>query len=321
MMTDSLHAYPDGVKALRIALVACMAIVLAGCGGGDGSGAKGTTTTADGSVTVGAPEWAVPALSKPGPEGAAIMAGSDWAVGENRVSFLLVRDDGSVVRAPRADVTYKSGDGPVQTAVARLVPIGVDETAESDEVREIYVADLDLPKAEKTWIVIEPRGVAYQGFQILDVKPTPDAVAIGEEAPASHNPTLDDAPAKRITTARPPDVELLRHSVADSLADGAPFVVAFATPAYCESRTCGPTVDVVDAVRKQFERDGVRFIHVEIYEGNQPGQGVNRWVGEWKLPTEPWVFVVDGDGVVRDRFEGAVSVEELARSVRENLLG
>jgi hypothetical protein len=309
------------VNPLRAGIVVLAALVLAGCGGGAGSSAEDGTTTENDSVTIAAPEWAVPALSKPGPEGAAIMAGSDWAVGENRVSFLLVREDGSVVRAPRADVSYApAADEPVRTAVAELVSIGVDESADSDEVREIYVVDLDLPRAEKTWMVVEPRGVAFQGFQILDVKAEPEAVAIGAKAPASDNPTLDDAPAKRITTSRPPDVALLRHSVADSLAAGVPFVVAFATPAYCESRTCGPTIDVVEAVRERFEREGVRFIHVEIYEDNQPGQGVNRWVTEWRLPTEPWVFVVDHDGVVRDRFEGAVSVDELTGSVRDNLL-
>ena len=314
------RTYSHDVIPLRAAVtVLALALALAGCG--RGSSAENETTSEDGSVTLAAPQWAVPALSKPGPEGAVIMAGSDWAVGDNRVSFLLIRDDGSVIRAPLADVSYASDDdGPARTAVARLVSIGVDEPADSDEVREIYVVELDLPKAEKTWMVVEPRGVAFQGFQILDVKAEPEAVAIGEEAPASDNPTLDDAPAKRITTSRPPDVALLRHSVADSLAAGIPFVVTFATPAYCESRTCGPTVDVVEAVRKRFEGDGVRFIHVEIYEDNQPGQGVNRWVTEWRLPTEPWVFVVDDKGIVRDRFEGAVSVGELDRSIRRNLL-
>jgi hypothetical protein len=142
---------------------------------------------------------------------------------------------------------------------------------------------------------------------------------VGEQAPASRNPTSPPGRAAAITTARPPDTELLRYSVADSLAAAAPFVVAFSTPAYCESRTCGPTLEVVDAVRKRFSKTDVRFIHIEIYEDNLPGKGVNRWVREWRLPTEPWVFVVGRDGVVRDRFEGAVSVEELARSVRRNL--
>ena len=40
---------------------------------------------------------------------------------------------------------------------------------------------------------------------------------------------------------------------------------------------------------------------------------------EWKLPSEPWVFVVGPDGKVRDRFEGTVSVRELEASVKRDL--
>jgi hypothetical protein len=104
--------------------------------------------------------------------------------------------------------------------------------------------------------------------------------------------------------------------VKDTLAAGTPFVVAFATPKFCASRTCGPTVEIVDAVRRRFANDDVRFIHVEVYEDNDPQKGVNRWMKEWKLPSEPWVFVVDGDGVIRERFEGSTSVAELSDAVR-----
>lgn len=306
-----------------IPLLLAAALLLAGCGGGGGGvtqSAESTNKSDD--VTVVAPEWAAPLLSKAGPEGAAIMAGSDFAAGRNRVTFLLVRDDNSLVRAPLADVYYQPlAGGPTKKTEAGLMPIGVKASpAEKDDVKEIYVATLELPRTGKQWVVIQPRGVRYQGFQILDVKAKPTAVAVGEKAPPSNNPTLATKSASEITTSRPPDTELLRYSVAESVKAKAPFVVTFATPAFCESRTCGPTVDVVEAVRKRFEAKGIRFIHVEIYEDNLPGNGVNRWVKEWKLPTEPWVFVVDRNGVVRDRFEGAISVAELEQSVRSNLL-
>ena len=93
-----------------------------------------------------------------------------------------------------------------------------------------------------------------------------------------------------------------------------PFVVVFATPKFCTSRTCGPVVDVVKAVQRRFT--GVRFIHVEIYQDNNPAQGRNRWVKEWHLPSEPWVFVVGRDGRIKARFEASVSVAELAAAVR-----
>ena len=94
-------------------------------------------------------------------------------------------------------------------------------------------------------------------------------------------------------------------------------MVAFATPKYCTSRTCGPIVDVVSEVRRRHEADGIRFIHVEIYEGNDPAKGENRWVREWKLPSEPWVFLVGADGKIKARFEGTASVGELDAAVAQ----
>jgi hypothetical protein len=76
---------------------------------------------------------------------------------------------------------------------------------------------------------------------------------------------------------------------------------------------------VVDAVRKQFARSGIRFIHVEVYKDNNPGRGYNQWVKQWHLPSEPWIFLVGSDGRIKARFEGSVSVQELAASVRQHL--
>ena len=80
---------------------------------------------------------------------------------------------------------------------------------------------------------------------------------------------------------------------------------SFATPEFCASRTCGPVVDVVEATQRRWGDTPVRFIHVEVFEGNDPAQGTNRWVKEWGLPTEPWTFLVGRDGRVEARLEGA----------------
>jgi hypothetical protein len=96
--------------------------------------------------------------------------------------------------------------------------------------------------------------------------------------------------------------------------------VTFATPKFCASRVCGPVVDIVDEVRKRLEGSGVRFIHVEVFQNNDPQQGYNRWMKEWKLPTEPWTFLVDSSGVIQGRFEGLVTADELEAAVRDDLL-
>jgi len=61
----------------------------------------------------------------------------------------------------------------------------------------------------------------------------------------------------------------------------------------------------------------VRFIHVEVYEDNDPARGYNRWMRDWHLDTEPWTFVVNRRGRISARFEGTVSVRELEEAVEQ----
>jgi hypothetical protein len=182
------------------------------------------------------------------------------------------------------------------------------------------VTTVDLPAAGKYWLLAEPVGAAepIQALGNLVVGKRAAAPVPGDRAIPSKTPTLASTGGDldALTTSRRPDHVLYRTSVASALAAGEPFVVSFATPLYCQSRTCGPVVDVVSAVRRRLAATGVRFIHVEIYEGNDPANGVNRWVDEWKLPTEPFTFVVDRAGVVRTKLEGAFSAAELERAAR-----
>jgi hypothetical protein len=264
---------------------------------------------------------------KSGPDLAATMGSSDFAVGENRVVFLVIRENGSLVQSPRATVRFATAGGSPEATEAVLEPVGAHEHAQEEQVEphdhvdatDVYIARIAVSAAGRYWFVVDLEGEELQAVGTMDVAEHPTAPAIGDKAIPSDNPTLADARAEEITTARPPDTGLLRHSIADSVVDGAPFVAVFATPQFCVSRVCGPTVEVVEKTAAKFRGSKVRFIHIEIYEGNEPDNGFNRWVREWDLPTEPWIFVVDRSGVIRDRFEGPVSVDELTQSVSRNL--
>jgi hypothetical protein len=308
---------------MRLALAAALALLLAACGGGTG---EGSTSSPETTASAQLPDWVKSALGeKNGPDVAATMGSSDFAVGENRMVFLVVRENGALVQTPTATVRYAAADGEPRTARAVLESLGAKEQGGGQEnpgqfdVTQVYVAHLKLPKEGRYWFVAAPAGESIQAVGTIDVAVQSRTPALGSKAPASDNPTLTDAPAKKITTADPPDSELLRYSIADSLEAHAPFVVVFATPEFCVSRVCGPTVEVVQKVAHEFARSGVRFIHVEIYTDNDPKKGYNRWVREWRLPTEPWVFLVDASGKIRGKFEGAVSVRELEHAVREDL--
>jgi hypothetical protein len=262
---------------------------------------------------------------EPGDDVAVTSGTQNYEPGDVRVSFLVMNSEGQLVTLPTARVWVSKGldATPFLETKAKLERIGVpgESTAEATH---IYVTSLKLPRAGKYWMLAEPEGgrdkvQALGNVVVVKSDPPPD---VGDPAPATDTPTIasTDGDLSALTTRTPPDESLLQYSVADSLKAKVPFVVTFATPKYCESRTCGPVVDVVEEVQKRLENDNVRFIHVEVYEGNDPANGYNQWMQAWNLQTEPWTFLVDASGTIVDRFEGTVSVDELETAVREKLV-
>jgi len=301
------------VRASALALVAV--VLAAGCGG-----SKSQEHFSGSGPTIKS------ILERPGPDVQLVPGTSDYAPGRVRFSFLVVRPNGAPVYTPRARVfVARSGDSvPFRTTIARLEPVGVPgSTLESGDVTHLYVAHFAVPKAGAYVVAAEPLGgVSIQAAGELDVKERAASPAIGSRAISSRTPTLASThgDVRALTTRTPPDRALLRYSVAGSLAAHAPFVVTFATPKLCTSRTCGPVVDVVQSVARRFRGSGIRFIHVEVYRDNDPAKGYNRWMREWHLPTEPWTFLVGRDGRIKAKFEGSVSAGELAAAVRRDLV-
>lgn len=261
---------------------------------------------------------------QPGEAVALIPGTSDYQPGDLRVSFLVVDNRGRVVAPPTARVwiARSLASRPILRATARLQPVGVPGVSVDGDVKALYVAHVRIASPGTYYILARPKGHRrIGGIRELVVHAHSAAPAVGAQAFPSQTPTLSSTGGDlgRLTTRIPPDVGLLRYSVAASLRAHVPFVVTFATPRYCSSRTCGPVVDVVDHVRRRFARTGIRFIHVEIYARNDPRNGRNRWVGEWHLPSEPWTFLVGRDGRIKARFDGSFSVTELVHALRADL--
>jgi hypothetical protein len=128
-------------------------------------------------------------------------------------------------------------------------------------------------------------------------------------------PTLADRPIEELTTDADPLPALYESSLDDLLENGQKTVVLFATPAYCVSATCGPLVNQAKEILAT--TSDVNFIHIEVYEGfTEEGfaPDVDHLVPavvEFGLPSEPWIFVMDEDGVVIARIEGVLGDGEL----------
>ena len=240
-------------------------------------------------------------------------------VGEQRVAFLLSTQK-ALVKAPqsRIVVTRRQGTAPA-----------VEITADYNEwpygVRGSYSAPVEFPEAGDYLLTVTPIGGGVTGAARIPVTVLPDASvpSVGDTPPASQTKTLGDGlDLPDVTTAYQPDAGLYEVSVADAIASGRPSVIVFATPAFCTSPTCGPQVDTVAELRVAHP-DVANYIHVELYDNPSEIQGnlsraqlvsaADEW-GFTRTPgwtNESWVFVLDADGVIRQRFEGFATLSEL----------
>jgi hypothetical protein len=248
--------------------------------------------------------------------------------GLNRVGFALFDDarkqlGGAGVAVYAAHVDGSGVRGPFVARSESLIvkPQFESRTTSQDPLaaKSVYVADVRLPTKGK-WVLL---GVAKLDGRMVATSPAGVEVGhkgaepprVGELAPKVHTPTLTDVggDAAKIDTRAPPAEDLLKTDLFDVLGKK-PVVLVMATPQLCQSRVCGPVVDVAEQV-KAGVGDSVAFIHQEIYKDNTVNKGFTSQVAAYRLPTEPWTFVIDKTGHIASRFEGAVSVGELERAV------
>ena len=148
---------------------------------------------------------------------------------------------------------------------------------------------------------------------VLDAPATP---ALGSPAPPSRNLIARDVKdLRQIDTSQRPDIRLHQVRIADAIAQRKPQLIVFATPQFCTSRMCGPVVDIVRTLLPTYGKR-VAFIHQEIWQ-DFAEKKMFPTVEEWRLDTEPWVFVVDGKGIIRAKFEGLVTARELESALQQ----
>src|SRR5205814_6990463 len=103
-----------------------------------------------------------------------------------------------------------------------------------------------------------------------------------------------------------PDRFLHRWTVADAMAAHRPIVLVFASPTYCTSQFCGPTVSEVARLYKTYSGKAA-FIDVEIYRRHSSNASeVNKTALDWLFRnddlTDPWLFLFGSDGVLDQRW-------------------
>jgi hypothetical protein len=148
----------------------------------------------------------------------------------------------------------------------------------------------------------------------------PKVPKVGERPPKIDTLTAADVgnDLEKIDTRVPPD-QMHKVNFAEVLGKK-PIVLVFATPALCQSRVCGPVVDVAQQVADKFE-PRADFIHQEVYNENEISKGLRPQLKAFHLPTEPWTYLIGRDGVIKDRLSGAYGVDELEEAMQSILPG
>jgi len=294
------------MKARWIPASSLAAMALAACGGEVQSGAVAPTPSAP------------PPLQ-------AVMASSAVVVGKDQRVALGIINTNSVP-VPYASVRVQILTLPPGAGIPR--PLGPAQDAPYNggapghdilQGKGVYVthANFDAPGNYTAVVDASKDGVSTHTTAAFTVSPTDPTPAVGSAAPASQNPTMGQvSDISVIDTGVPPD-DMHYISVAGALAARHPFVVYFGSPGFCVSKTCGPEVEVVKSLEPTNHPRGIDFIHIETYKGGRPDaqRTSSQWFDEWKLQSDPWVFVVDRIGIIRAKFEAPTGSQEIQPAI------
>ena len=265
-----------------------------------------------------------------------LLTTSELLVGQNRLAFGLLKD-GKLLADARVAVRVYAIEGEDARLIAEtpvryhrleviergkrihIHPDGARHVhGDATDVQGIYVAQVAFPRSGAWGLEVLAQvgsGTVESARLSVSALATSPAPTVGTPAPRSWNRIASDvSELKQIDSSEPPDPRLHRTRIADAIAQGKPQVIVFATPRYCTSRVCGPVVDVVRTLIPAYG-DRVVFIHEEIWE-SESLQKFSPTVEEWNLRSEPWIFVVDGKGIVRARFEGLTTRRELEGALK-----
>ena len=313
--------------------------LLVGCGGGDSSSDDQQAPPAAKAKDFPKPDGKTLAelLNQTGGNGPVLApSGLELRTGTHRFGFALFsRSREQITDASVAVYTAPAGGGPASGPyLARWESLAVrpqfqsrQTASDPDAAKSIYTAELPFDKPGQYNLVgiariggkLVPATTPSAGVVVKNESPDP-IPAVGTRPPRIHTPTVAEVggDVASIDTRLPPS-SMHDADFADVLGKK-PVVLVFATPQLCQSRVCGPVVDVAEQVKASTD-DDVEFIHMEIFRNNRIDEGVRPQMAAFHLETEPWLFVFDRSGKVAARIEGAFSERELNDAIEKAKAG
>lgn len=178
--------------------------------------------------------------------------------------------------------------------------------------------DVALPKPQRLETAVEVLAKAQVPAPGEPAPKTANATASGPEMPIE---AIDSRSGTAGLGDELADPILHKESVAEILDAGRPCVVIVSTPTFCTSKFCGPLTDIVAelAVEASTQGSDIGFVHLEVWRNFEARQ-VNKSAADWILRdgapgNEPWVFTINRQGTISQRWDNLVSEAELRTAI------
>jgi hypothetical protein len=318
----------------RLVLAALLAGAMVGCGGDSG----GSDDPVSRVPAEGGLQESVRAASKPdasifpATEGKSLndlaqeirgggstevgLATSVFTVGEDRLAFGMIDDQGQFVYGPTAVYMAPTPDDPAEGPFLAPADVLITQgryrsqqaAEESDPFAAVYQANVDFSQ-KGPWAVLAVTQtgntfVAAPARVEVSTKKADEIPDVGEPAPKVATDTLASVGGNEdLLDTRTPPSDMHEKSL-DQVLGKKPVALLFSTPQLCQSRVCGPVTDIAVQLKAKYG-DDVEFIHQEVYVDNVPNAGLRPPLQAFRLRTEPWLFVIDKDGRITARLEGS----------------
>jgi hypothetical protein len=248
------------------------------------------------------------------------LATSVFTVGEDRLAFGMIDDQGQFVYGPTAVYVAPTPDDPAEGPFAAPADVLVTEgryrsrqaAEETDPFAAVYQAEVPFDQKGPWAVLAVTRSgntfVAAPSQVQVNTKKADAIPDVGERAPDVPTDTLESVKGDEdLLDTRVPPSDMHQASF-DAVLGKKPVALLFATPQLCQSRVCGPVTDVALQLKAKYG-DRVEFIHQEVYSDNDPQKGLRPALDAFHLRTEPWLFVVDADGMITARLEGSFGLK------------
>jgi hypothetical protein len=258
------------------------------------------------------------------------LAGSLYLAGQdNRVAFGVIDSNAGFLYGKTALYVARTptskAKGPYVAPADVLVtdaPYRSQQAAtEADPFAAVYAAQVPFEKPGDYSVMavtlVDGKPVAAPGQLKVTTAAKDGVPEVGEDAPKAETDTVASAggDVEAIDTRRP--TSDMHANFAEQVGKK-PVALLFATPQLCQSRVCGPVVDIALQLRAKYG-DQVEFIHQEVYTDNDPNKGVRKPLQEFGLPSEPWLFIVGKDGKVTARLEGSFGLDAFEQALQTAL--